>query len=142
MKNIFAHLLFLVLIFLSVENANAQNTFPASGSVGIGTVSPNSSAICEMNSTSQGLLVPRMLKIQRLAIASPAVGLLIYQTDYTKGFYYWDGVNWLFMTTKYLNKNMNNLLAPTAINADLLPDTDITLDLGSISLHWKNLYIE
>jgi len=63
--------------------------------VGIGTTSPNSSSILELKSTSQGLLTPRMTKGQRNAITSPATGLLIYQTNNTAGFYYYDGSNWV-----------------------------------------------
>ena len=67
------------------------NTFPASGSVGIGTITPNSSSKLEIKSTTKGLLIPRMTQTQRNAIASPANGLLIYQTDNNPGFYYYNG---------------------------------------------------
>jgi hypothetical protein len=32
--------------------------------------------------------------VQRNAIANPAEGLMVYQTDSAKGFWYWDGGNW------------------------------------------------
>lgn len=51
----------------------------------------NSSAILDASSTSQGMLIPRMTQAQRNAIASPATGLLIYQTDGTQGFYFYNG---------------------------------------------------
>jgi hypothetical protein len=35
-----------------------------------------------------------MTASERLSISSPAVGLLVYQTDGTPGFYYWDGSVW------------------------------------------------
>lgn len=70
------------------------NTFPNSGSVGIGTTTPNSSAKLEIKSTNKGLLIPRMTQAQRNAIASPANGLLIYQTDNNPGFYYYNGLIW------------------------------------------------
>ncbi len=65
-------------------------------SVGInGTGSaPNASAMLDVSSTSSGLLVPRMIENQRNAIASPATGLLIYQTNDTTGFYYFNGTKW------------------------------------------------
>jgi hypothetical protein len=68
-----------------------QNKFPKNGSAGIGTTVPNNSAILEMVSTNKGVLVPRMTQLQRDAIASPATGLLIYQTDIIAGFYYYSG---------------------------------------------------
>lgn len=51
-----------------------------SGNVGINTTSPNASAILEINSITQGLLIPRMTTTQRDNIATPAVGLLIFNT--------------------------------------------------------------
>ena len=41
----------------------------------------HSSAILDVKSTGKGVLVPRMSGVQRDAIASPATGLLIYNTD-------------------------------------------------------------
>ncbi len=57
------------------------------GAIGIGTTSPNASALVDMTSSNKGMLSPRMTKAQRLAILSPAVGLLLYQTDDVSGFY-------------------------------------------------------
>lgn len=59
--------------------------------VGIGTTLPDNSAILDVSSTDKGLLVPRMDAAQRTAIASPAKGLLIYQTQSPEGFYYNNG---------------------------------------------------
>jgi hypothetical protein len=54
---------------------------------GIGTTSPDASAKLDITSTTKGFLVPRMTSAQKAAIASPANGLLVYQTDGTAGFY-------------------------------------------------------
>lgn len=51
-----------------------------SGGVGIGTTSVNASAALDVSSTTKGILPPRMTTTQRDAIASPAVGLFIYNT--------------------------------------------------------------
>ena len=51
------------------------------GAVGIGTTSPNASALLDVYSTTQGLLPPRMTTTQRNAISSPATGLTIYNTS-------------------------------------------------------------
>ncbi len=48
---------------------------------------PDSSAMLDVSSTTQGVLIPRMTSTQRDAIAKPATGLLIFQTDNTAGFY-------------------------------------------------------
>jgi hypothetical protein len=42
----------------------------------------------DIQSTSKGLLVPRMLQAQRIGISNPATGLLVYQVDADSGFYY------------------------------------------------------
>ncbi|MGB1270411.1 MAG: hypothetical protein ACPG45_11815, partial [Flavobacteriaceae bacterium] len=54
----------------------------------------DSSAALDITSTSSGLLIPKMTQAQRIAIASPATGLLVYQTNATAGFYYYDGSVW------------------------------------------------
>lgn len=53
-----------------------------------------SSAMLDVSSTTQGMLVPRMTASQKTAISSPATGLLIYQTDGTAGFYFYTGSAW------------------------------------------------
>jgi hypothetical protein len=54
---------------------------------GIGTNTPNASAKLEVAATDKGFLLPRMTAAQRTAIANPANGLVVYQTDATTGFY-------------------------------------------------------
>jgi hypothetical protein len=63
--------------------------------VGIGTPTPNASAMLDIESTESGLLIPRMTEAERDAIASPEKSLIIYQTDVTEGFYYFDGTTWV-----------------------------------------------
>jgi hypothetical protein len=54
---------------------------------------PDASAALDVKSTSKGVLAPRMLESERIAISSPATGLLVYQTDGNSGFYYNAGTN-------------------------------------------------
>lgn len=49
--------------------------------VGINTSTPNASAALDIESTSKGILIPRMTSAQRLAISSPAPGLMVYDTQ-------------------------------------------------------------
>jgi len=65
-----------------------------SAQVGIGTTTPDASAMLQIDNTTQGVLAPRMTQVQRNAIASPATGLLVFQTDGAAGFYYYDGGSW------------------------------------------------
>ena len=86
-KSIFTPVLLVVL--LMATNVKAQ--------MGIGTATPNAAAQLDVSSTTKGFLAPRMTQAQRDLIATSATskGLLIYQTDGTAGFYYYDGASWI-----------------------------------------------
>ena len=129
-----------ILICISVQLKAQTNTFPLSGSVGVGTLSPNGSAAVEVVSTTQGLLAPRMTKVQRDAIVAPATGLLIFQTNATPGFYFYTGAAWTPISSKGANTSLSNLVS-TAINQALLPNATGTLDLGSSAMRWDEGYI-
>lgn len=62
--------------------------------IGINNENPDASAALDITSTTGGLLVPRMTETQRDAISPAATGLMIYQTDGTAGFYYYNGSSW------------------------------------------------
>jgi hypothetical protein len=57
---------------------------------------PAASAMLDVQSTTKGFLLPRMTQAQRLAISSPANGLLVFDTDAQKLFQYQDGV-WRYL---------------------------------------------
>jgi Chaperone of endosialidase/Head domain of trimeric autotransporter adhesin len=80
--------LLVALCYLTLFSATAQNN------VGIGTTTPDASAVLDLTATTKGLLAPRMTQAQRNAITAPATGLLIYQTDNTPGFYAYNGTAW------------------------------------------------
>src|SRR4051812_4574616 len=63
------------LSFATPTNIKAQDN------VGIGTNTPDASAILELLSANKGLLVPRMNTVGMNAIVAPANSLLIYNTD-------------------------------------------------------------
>ena len=75
--------LFFLGLSLIALNATAQ-------SVAINTdgSTADPSAILDLKSSNQGVLVPRLTQTQRTAIATPATGLMVYQTDNTPGFYF------------------------------------------------------
>jgi hypothetical protein len=52
------------------------------------------SAQVAIDSSTKGLLPPRMTSTQRIAISSPAVGLIVYQTDSTEGTYEYTSTGW------------------------------------------------
>lgn len=93
----------LVLIFLLVGiglSAHAQNV-----SINASGQNPDNSAMLDVQSTSHGVLVPRMTMAERNAILSPATGLLLYQTDNTPGFYYNSGTPGAPVWTKIENSS-------------------------------------
>jgi lysophospholipase L1-like esterase len=73
---------------------NDRLTITGSGNVGIGTTSPNASALLDLSSTTQGFLPPRLTSIQINAISSPAAGLIVWNSDSLALFKY-TGVGWL-----------------------------------------------
>jgi hypothetical protein len=64
------------------------------GSLLLGTTTNAASSILTMESTTQGFLPPRMTATQRDAIASPATGLIVYQTDGVEGLYVRTSTAW------------------------------------------------
>jgi len=77
-------------IAFSFSGINAQNV--AINSTGN---PPDGSAMLDVSSSNSGILIPRMNQSQRNSISSPATGLLVYQTDNTPGFYYYNGSTWV-----------------------------------------------
>ena len=82
--------IYMVAMLIGISNGiNAQN-------VGISNtaITPDASSLLELRSTDSGFLMPRMTLAQRNAIDSPAVGLIIYQTNSSPGYYYFNGSVW------------------------------------------------
>ncbi len=73
------HLVFRQFLLTSVLLASAGAAHAQS--IGIGTISPDSSAKFEVSSTTKGFLPPRITAAQRDSIQNPAEGLVIYCTD-------------------------------------------------------------
>lgn len=72
---------FFMLIFLHTTSVGQSISVTEDGSA------PNSSAMLDVVSTDKGMLIPRMTAAQRLAIVSPANGLLVFQTNVPEGIY-------------------------------------------------------
>jgi hypothetical protein len=87
--------------------------------VGIGTNSPNASAIVDMSSTSKGFLPPRMTTTQRLAIANPINGLFVYDTS-TDTFWFYESGKWneLISSNKIANQLPSNRINPSGNAGD------------------------
>jgi hypothetical protein len=106
-------------VFTGFNNSNGQefrfNNFATGGYIGfliggtsalriansrsvlIGTETDLASSILTISSTTKGFLPPRMTNAQRLAIATPAVGLIVYCTDMVEGLYINKSTGWTFV---------------------------------------------
>jgi hypothetical protein len=116
------------ICLLFTTSLHAQNVgVTADGST------PDASAMLHVKSSDKGLLIPSMTAAQRAAIASPATGLLVYQTDGTSGFYYNSGTpvapGWISLTTANATWQINgnsgtnaasNFIGTTDVNPLLL----------------------
>ncbi len=83
------HILAIILCVFVITNLLSQVAINTDGT------NPDNSAMLDIKSTNKGILIPRMTQAQRNAISLPATGLMIYQTDATPGFYYWNGSSWI-----------------------------------------------
>jgi len=92
MRNLFTLLLILeILISISVKSQNIAITDDD-------TYVANTSSMLDVKSTTKGLLIPRLTTAQRTAIATPATGLLVFDTT-LGGFYYYSGSAWVNLTS-------------------------------------------
>ncbi|MBK6964464.1 MAG: hypothetical protein IPH20_11165 [Bacteroidales bacterium] len=86
-------------LWFYVNGGFASMVIDTTGQVGIGTIAPDVSAALDVSSTTKGFLPPRMTAADRSAIATPAEGLLVYQTDAPAGLYYYSGGAWTILSS-------------------------------------------
>ncbi|NAS32405.1 hypothetical protein GTQ40_15580 [Flavobacteriaceae bacterium R38] len=84
--------------------------------VGIGTITPHSSSVLDISSSDKGILIPRMTQVQKDDISAPANGLMVYQTDNTPGFYFYNGSSWMPLSTSASGDNLGNHTATEAFD--------------------------
>lgn len=91
--------------------------FNDGNSVKIGGLEEDDSALLNIQSDTQGILIPRMTMQQRDGIVNPGLGLLIFQSDSNPGFYYFDGTQWKSLIqnndSSSNNNNANSLIYTT-----------------------------
>lgn len=75
-------------------NGSERIRITSAGNVGIGISSPDSSALLEIRSSTQGFLPPRMTTSERDNINSPANGLMIFNTDNEQVDVFANGSGW------------------------------------------------
>jgi len=107
-----------------------------SQNVGIGTNTPDSSALLELNSNSKGFLPPRMTFVQRNAIVNPATGLIVWCTDCGTGdgeLSFFDGSGWKATGVAGASTVGTVPLTPTGLNVT------VSSPLLFTSLSWTDV---
>ena len=100
MKHLITRSTLITAALLAASGMFAQVTNVAVNNSGAGAAP---TAILDIASTfagtQKGFLIPRMTQAQRLALAVGVAqdGLTVYQTDGSRGFYYYDGAVWQYM---------------------------------------------
>lgn len=94
-----------------------------SAQVGFNNPTPHASSIVDLTANDKGFLVPRMTSAQRLAIANPANGLLVFDKT-LKAFCVYDTVS---NPDKWLR--LNSMQADATINSDV-----ISLPTGNVGI--------
>ena len=113
MKKVFIFLSYFLLI--NNFTTQAQNLLiNSSGGVA------EASSMLDVRASLKGMLIPRMTGVERLAIASPAQGLLVFQNDGFESFYYYNGATW---DTLKLTREVKIVTAKT--NSDIAIISDI-----------------
>ena len=92
MKNILISLLTFLSFILSHQLSSQAVGIKSDNTL------PDASSMLDIKSTTKGLLIPRMTSAQRTAISSPAVGLMVYDTD-TQSFWYRNTTEWVNMAS-------------------------------------------
>ncbi len=103
-----------------------------------------STAVLDVNSTTKGFLGPRVTNAQKKMIATPAPGLLVYQTDSITGYYLWNNARWERLDSDVgvvtvVTKNNNAILSKS--ETFVLASNNITLTLPSITASDNGLSI-
>jgi len=111
----------------------------SSAQVGIGTSNPDASSVLEIQSTSKGLLIPKLSKTQRDAINSPAVGLLLYQIDNNPGFYYYTASNTWIRIGEETIITANTASITTNQGAITTNTSSITTNQGAITTNTSSI---
>lgn len=113
MKKILATLIVLIVFMQSFAQ------------VGIGNTNPNPRAALDITDSTRGLLIPRMTMVQRLAISNTPQGLMVYQTDSTKGFWYFEN-GW-----RNINASPNYGGKHTIVLSDSITDAQAIVKLAT-----------
>jgi len=112
----------LTLVFLLIIMLQATMSFSQGIAINDDGSDADASAVLDVKSASgtQGFLLPRVTEAQKNAISTPATSLLVYQTDGTPGFYYYNGSGW-----KLIGSNVKQFTTVSEAEAASGSDNDL-----------------
>jgi hypothetical protein len=87
---------------------SSNHLYNDGSNVMIGTDQVDNSSALTVAASDKGILIPKLTQAQRDAISNPSTALLIFQTDQTPGFYYFDGVEWVGLINTNSTTNNNS----------------------------------
>jgi hypothetical protein len=93
-------------------------SFSVFAQVGINTISPHPSSMLDVSSTTQGMLTPRMTTVEKNAVASPATGLLVFDTT-LNSFQVYNGTAWVFLADAKFRTNYKLVKSVADLSAEL-----------------------
>jgi hypothetical protein len=99
--------------------------------VGIGTTDPHASSMLDVQSTSKGILTPRMTTAQRTAISEPANGLMVYDLDERAFYFYEDNTETWVELNSSVEKRDNFVLVKSEADFPEPSGGVITLDTNT-----------
>lgn len=110
--------------------------------VGVGTTSPNSSAILEVSSTNKGVLLPSVnltsntMDLDGNSSTVQPIGMLVYNsgTILTKGYCYWSGTEWRSITNSSLAQGTLGAIQCNAVSINPESYTAGTAYSGTMSV--------
>lgn len=118
-------ILLSVLLALAISQVSAQSL-----SVNTDGSTAHPSSLFDVKSTTKGILIPRMASADRTAIAAPAIGLLVYDTD-SLAFSYFTGGGWAFI------KADADVSKSWSVNGNSVANTDFIGTINNNSLKFK-----
>lgn len=126
---------------LLVSTIISFNIFAQNVGINDDNSSPNTSAMLDVQSTTKGMLIPRMTITQRTAISNPATGLLVFDTN-NNSFWFFDETAWTelhgadhlgnHLATQNINLNGNHLSGDGG-NEGIYVDIDGKVGIGMTS---------
>lgn len=133
-------LLYSLGLLLAVLVCNFQTLQAQGVSISETNSPPDPSAMLDVQSLTKGMLIPRMSYAQRIGIAAPANGLIVYQISNSsgtrRGFWYYDGpqAQWIFLGR---GEYAATVQQPNTLVSSSMPSSVTAIPaVGQIQINW------